>query len=207
MSDALDYLIKARPEVMGAYFKFLKGAGTHLDVKTRDLISIITKVHAQTERGLKQYLSRALRDGCTPDEIIDAMLMAFPALGLTKITWAVDVILAMNLPNFDIEALGGRQWREVAALAALPDGQAVRREVGGHGVFIYRKDQSVAAYDSHCPHQATDIPELALDGRILTCPLHNWRFDITNGACIEKGDKPLTRLDCKVEDGRVLVFC
>jgi len=51
MSDALTYLVKARPEAMGAYFKFLKGAGTHLDPKTRNLISVITKVHAQTENG------------------------------------------------------------------------------------------------------------------------------------------------------------
>ena len=49
MSDALTYLVKARPEAMGAYFKFLKGAGTHLDPKTRNLISVITKVRAQTE--------------------------------------------------------------------------------------------------------------------------------------------------------------
>ncbi len=57
MSDALDYLIKARPEAMAAYFKFLKGAGSRLDPKTRNLISVITKVHAQTENGLRQYLS------------------------------------------------------------------------------------------------------------------------------------------------------
>jgi len=70
MSDAMKYLLEARPEAMGAYFKFLKGAGTHLDEKTRDLISVITKVDVQTENGLKQYLSRALRNGCTPNEII-----------------------------------------------------------------------------------------------------------------------------------------
>ena len=91
MSDALNYLIKARPEAMAAYFKFLKGAGPRLDPKTRNLISVITKVHAQTENGLRQYLRRALREGATADEVIDALLMAFPALGLTRIVWAIDV--------------------------------------------------------------------------------------------------------------------
>ena len=81
MSDALNFLLKARPEAMGAYFRFLKGAGTHLDPKTRNLISVITKVHAQTENGLRQ-ITRALREGATADEILDALLMAFPALGL-----------------------------------------------------------------------------------------------------------------------------
>ena len=50
MSDALDYLIAVRGDALGHYFKFLKDAGKHLDPKTRDLISVITKVHSQTER-------------------------------------------------------------------------------------------------------------------------------------------------------------
>ena len=65
---------------MGHYFSFLKDAGKHLDPKTRDLISVITKAHVQTERGFKQYLGCALRQGCTPMEVLDALLMAFPAL-------------------------------------------------------------------------------------------------------------------------------
>ena len=106
MSDALNYLVKARPEAMGHYFAFLKDCGTRLDPKTRSLISVITKVHAQTERGLRQYLMRALADGCTPAEVLDALLMAFPALGLAKIVWAIDVILALDLPEFQPAAMG-----------------------------------------------------------------------------------------------------
>ena len=63
MSDALNYLVKARPEAMSQYFGFLKECGKHLDPKTRNLISVITKVDAQTERGFRQYLGRALREG------------------------------------------------------------------------------------------------------------------------------------------------
>ena len=33
-------------------------------------------------------------------EVLDALLMAFPALGLAKIIWAVDIILDMNIPGF-----------------------------------------------------------------------------------------------------------
>jgi len=67
MSDALGYLIKSRPEAMKSYFSFLKEAGKHLDPKTRSLISVITKVDSQTEKGFRQYLPRALRDGATPN--------------------------------------------------------------------------------------------------------------------------------------------
>ena len=59
MSDALSYLVKARPDAIGHYFEFLKNCGKHLDPKTRNLISVITKVDAQTERGFRQARSRS----------------------------------------------------------------------------------------------------------------------------------------------------
>ena len=111
MSDALSYLLKARPDAVGHYFAFLKACGTRLDPKTRNLISVITKVHAQTERGFRQYLGRALREGCSPAEVLDALLMAFPTLGLSKIVWAVDIILAMD----NAEVTDAKQFGTAAA--------------------------------------------------------------------------------------------
>ena len=215
MSDALNYLLKARPEALGHYFAFLKDAGKHLDPKTKNLISVITKVHAQTERGLQQYLKRALREGCTSVEVLDALLMAFPALGLAKIIWAVDIILAMDLPEFQSTALppavsspvaSPGSWHDVMASSSVKDGSVARTECDAQGLFIYRDKRSYQVYDSRCPHQSTDIPELALKGNTLTCPKHHWQFDVKSGDCIKKGDSPLKRLKSKVVKGRLLAF-
>ena len=207
MSDALEYLVKARPDAMAPYFKFLKEAGKHLDPKTRDLISVITKVHSQTEGGFKQYLMRALRDGCTPMEIIDALLMAFPALGLAKIVWAAEILLEMDMPEFTPELINSLpQWRDVMAVADAVDGQVSRVDCGVRTVFVYREGDSFKVYDSHCPHQVTNIPHLALEGKTLTCPKHHWKFDITTGQCIEIGKHPLKAFETKVENGRLLAL-
>lgn len=206
MSDALSYLVKARPEAMQAYFRFLKDAGSRLDPKTRNLISVITKVHAQTEAGLRQYLKRALAQGATADEVLDALLVAFPALGLTRIVWAIDVILKMDLPEFKLAApVAQPAWHDVAALAELGDGAATRVQCGERAVFVYRKGKTMKVYDSRCPHEATDIPALGLHRRTLTCPKHEWSFDIATGRCKAKGDRPLTELPHRIEAGRVLV--
>ncbi len=205
MSDALTYLVKARPDAVGHYFKFLKECGKHLDPKTRNLISVITKVHAQTERGFRQYLNRALREGCTPMEVLDALLMAFPALGLAKIVWATDIILEMNLPGFSPEALRGElAWHDVIGTDELASGQTRRVESDGRALFVHREGDDWRVYDSRCPHQTTDIPHLALQGATLTCPKHEWAFDIRSGACTAKGNTPLTRWESRVEGGRVL---
>ena len=207
MSDALNYLLKARPDALGHYFAFLKDAGKHLDPKTKNLISVITKVHAQTDRGFRQYLGRALREGCTPMEIMDALLMAFPALGLAKIIWAVDIILDMNIPEFQLEALtNSGQWHNVMASTEMNDGDVTRTECDGRGLFVYREKKTFQVYDSRCPHQTTNIPHLALQGSILTCPKHQWVFDVKSGDCIKKGNRPLKHFESKVVKGRLLVY-
>ena len=220
MSDALNYLLAARPEAMTHYFAFLKDAGKHLDPKTRNLISVITKVYAQTEPGFKQYLKRALRDGCSPVEVIDALLMAFPTLGLTKIIWATNIILSMNLPGFDPETMKAQlagepekaeseaaegTWHDVMSTAALADGQTTRVDSHGRGLFISREGDAFAVFDSHCSHQRTEIPLSALDDCTLTCPKHQWTFDVKTGACHKPGGSPLQQFPSKVEGGRVMV--
>lgn len=208
MSEALDYLMKARGDAVGHYFKFLKEAGKHLDPKTRALISLVTKVDVQTETGFKQYLSRALRDGCRPIEILDALLMAFPTLGLAKIVWAVDILLAMDIPEFRPDRLKAElAWRSIVAIEDIQDGQTRRIDDLGRGFFVHRAGDDYLVYDSRCPHQVTDIPHLALHDQVLTCPKHGWKFDLATGNCIEKGHHPLHRFESKIKDGWVWVYC
>jgi nitrite reductase/ring-hydroxylating ferredoxin subunit/alkylhydroperoxidase/carboxymuconolactone decarboxylase family protein YurZ len=200
MSDALNYLLKTRPDAMKPYFKFVKEAGAHLDPKTRSLISVITKVAAQSESGFRQYLPRALRDGASANEILDALLMAFPVLGLSKVTWAIDILLDMDIPEFNPELLDmQQQWHGLIAVAELEVGQVRRIDCDGRELFIYRGVEDIRVYDSRCPHQVTNIPHLALQGTTLTCPKHNWAFDITSGDCIAVGSRPLNQYQTRIE--------
>lgn len=207
MSDALNYLIQARPEAMTAYFSFLKKSGSHLDTRTRDLISVITKVAVQTEGGFRQYLTRALRNGATPNEIIDALLMAFPVLGLAKIVWATDILLEMDIPEFHPDNLDATpEWHDIAPIDDIPEQAPGYFDTGGRHIFTWRQGDDIHVYDSRCPHQVTDIPHLSLEGKTLTCPKHHWQFNIETGECIAEGNRPLRRFEHKVEAGRLLAY-
>ena len=202
MSDALDYLVKTRPDAMTAYFKFLKETGKSLDPKTRMLITVLTKIATQTEKGLRQYLPRAMDAGATPNEILDAILHAFPALGLAKIVWAIDILLDMDIPEFRLENLGAeKRWHEIKPVNQFPDGKITYCDSDTRQLFVYRTQDKFRVYDSRCPHQVTNIPHLALDGFRLTCPKHHWAFDIKSGECVEKGNRPLKNFEAKVENG------
>ena len=207
MSDALNYLIAARPDAITAYFKYFKEAGKHLDVRTRDLISVITKVDAQTEAGFRQYLIRALRNGASPNEVIDALLMALPTLGFAKIVWAAEILLDMDIPEFRPENLFAEPaWHKIGAVTDLTMDGITYRECAGRNLYIYRDSDTLRVYDSRCPHQVTDIPHLALEGSRLTCPKHKWAFDVTTGECVEIGNRPLQEFEHKVEGDTLLAF-
>ncbi len=211
MSKALDYLLKARPDAMQAYFSFLKKAGEHLDPKTAALISVITKVHAKTANGVRQYLPRALKAGATADEVIDALLMAMPALGFSKIVWAIDVILEMHLPEFSHIESGSapvkeqQTWHEVAPESAIAMGDAKFFQAGTHRCIVSRSGGSLSVFEARCPHRGNPIPETAITGDTATCPFHEWKFDLTNGLCISGGTLPLKTLESKIENGIILI--
>lgn len=191
---------------MEAYFTFLRDNGSRLDPKTRILISIITKVATQTEAGLKQYTRRALSLQIPADEILDAILMAFPALGLSKIVWAVDVLLSMDIPGFTLEPPGQTLgWHDVCAIAVLPEEGVARMVCGDRAVFVVRHAANTIVYDPRCPHEGTDIPGESVSGWDLVCPRHGWQFDLRTGLCSTVGNTSLAIYKHKLEAGRLYV--
>ena len=193
---------------MGHYFSFLKDAGKHLDPKTRNLISVITKVHAQTERGFRQYLGRALREGCTPMEVLDALLMAFPALGLAKIVWAVDIILAMDIPEFEPAAMAEpvKQWHDVMAADELASGDVRAWTATAAACSSIATATASASTTAAARTRAPTSRTWRLNGSTLTCPKHEWAFDVHSGECIRKGNSPLRRWESKIVDGRLMAL-
>lgn len=205
MSKRLDYLAKARPEAATAYLTFLKEAGRNLDDKTRFLISVVTKVITGTSSGLKQYTPHAIRAGASGDEVLDAILMSFPAAGLTKVLDAIATLQDLDLPELRLENLGKEEeWHEVAKLSDLNKGGAKLIEAGERKILIYYTDEELLAWDARCPHLGNKLPE-KLDGDTLQCKVHKWKFDIKTGYCIETGDRHLHAYPVKIEDDKVFV--
>jgi nitrite reductase/ring-hydroxylating ferredoxin subunit len=113
----------------------------------------------------------------------------------------------LDLPEFRPENIGAAaRWHDVAPAAQFGDGETARLDCDGRGLFVYRAGKDYRVYDSRCPHQVTNIPHLALEGRELTCPKHKWAFDLASGACVKKGTLPLKRFEAKVEKRRLLAF-
>ncbi|MDT8446991.1 MAG: Rieske 2Fe-2S domain-containing protein [bacterium] len=204
MSKRLNYLAKARPEAATAYLTFLKESGKYLDDKTRFLISVVTKVVSGTKSGLKQYVPHAMRCGATPNEIVDAVLMAMPAADLPRVLDALDWLQEID-PAFKIENLFKEaQWYEVCKLTEIPEKTLTAKDVQGFGVLVYKDGEQIWTYDRKCPHLGTKLPETC-EGDRMTCPRHKWVFEIPSGKVLEEGSRDLHDVPHKVEGDTLMV--
>lgn len=42
-----------------------------------------------------------------------------------------------------------------------------------------------------CPHAGEDLTLASIEGGVLECPRHHWKWDVATGRCLEGGDVPL----------------
>lgn len=78
--------------------------------------------------------------------------------------------------------------------------------VGGQLVMLaWPENGELKAFQGVCPHTAQPLVEDQFDGRVLTCPVHGWTWDMTNGAPVHPRESALAEYPLKVEEGSVYV--
>lgn len=209
MSKALNYLASVRPEAATHLLGFYKHSVKALDDKTRHLIQIVTKVTVGTERGLRQYAPKALKAGASKEEILDAVMMAFPAAGLPKVLEALEILREMDLlpepPGVKEEIIPGE-----VVLARL-EGLELRRMTCVHApagdVILFRTgEDAVRAYRNKCPHSRANLCKGTDHGDRVECKVHNWVFDLASGRCLNHEGQPgLAEVSVRVVAGEVRI--
>ena len=73
-------------------------------------------------------------------------------------------------------------------------------------VAVFRTaDDRVFALDDCCPHKGGPLSEGIVHGTFVTCPLHNWVFDMNTGQA-QGADQGMVRTyPVKVQGGRILI--
>ena len=81
----------------------------------------------------------------------------------------------------------------VAEITEVPPGTARIVDVAGRTLAICNVEGTLYAVDNVCPHRGGPLGEGDLEGRVLTCPWHAWRWDVTSGANV---NNPAVRVAC-----------
>ena len=93
----------------------------------------------------------------------------------------------------------------VAEAADIGVGEGRVVEADGKTLALFNVDGAFYALDNACAHRGGPLGEGDLDGTVVVCPWHAWRWDVKTGANV---NNPAVRMTCfpvSVDGGRVFV--
>lgn len=97
-------------------------------------------------------------------------------------------------------------WIDVGAIEDIPlrGARLVKTPVGC--IAIFRTDTSeIFAASNTCPHKGGPLADGIVHGQSVTCPLHNWVFDLNTGEAQGADDGRIATYPVRLEGGRVLL--
>ena len=97
-------------------------------------------------------------------------------------------------------------WIEIGTIDAIPrrGSRCVNTPAGKIAVFRTQEDQ-VFAIENRCPHKHGPLSEGIVHGASVTCPLHNWVFDLATGKALGADEGQVRTYAVDVVDGRIFM--
>ena len=98
------------------------------------------------------------------------------------------------------------KWLKVAPLADIPVLGSRVVETDEMRIAVFRgNDDTVYAIKDACPHKQGPLSQGIMHGHSVTCPLHNWKIDLSSGEALGP-DKGCTNVfEAKVDDAVVYI--
>ena len=76
-------------------------------------------------------------------------------------------------------------FQPLLAETDLPPGAMRRVSVGDLDVLLAHTPDGIVATDDRCPHMSAPLSIGELEGCVVTCPLHEGRFDLCTGETVQ----------------------
>ena len=97
------------------------------------------------------------------------------------------------------------EWITVAHIDAIPDDRGKVVEVEGRQIALFRVEGAVHAIDNRCPHEGGPLGAGPFQNGVVTCPWHQWRFDVRTGALIVAPSRKVARFDVRLAGDEVQI--
>jgi nitrite reductase (NADH) small subunit len=95
-------------------------------------------------------------------------------------------------------------WVEIGRIEQIPvrGARCVNTPAGKIAVFRTAENQ-VYAIENRCPHKGGPLSEGIVHGGSVTCPLHNWVFDLATGEAQGADEGRVRTFAVEVVEGRI----
>jgi toluene monooxygenase system ferredoxin subunit len=108
--------------------------------------------------------------------------------------------------NADAQGCQDIAYHYVCDFEDLWQGEMAAHEVERTKFLLVHTDSGILrAVQMMCPHQKFPMSDGALEGDVLTCMKHLWRFNVVTGRGVNPRDTEIALYPVKVEDGKIYV--
>lgn len=97
------------------------------------------------------------------------------------------------------------EFVRVAGTTDVKPGHGIVAEVNGKTLAVFNVDGTFHAIDNTCLHRGGPLGEGEVEGSVVTCPWHGWKFDVTTGVCVANPSAKVERYDIQIEGTDVKV--
>ncbi|WP_407355470.1 Rieske (2Fe-2S) protein [Methanolobus sp. WCC5] len=87
----------------------------------------------------------------------------------------------------------------------LADGDKKALLLEGNKVLVLRIDGDFYAMSNKCPHMQCPLSKGTLEGYVIKCPCHDWKFDIRNGEFLDATEIKVPIYETSLMEGSVFV--
>lgn len=94
---------------------------------------------------------------------------------------------------------------EILELGSVPEGKTRAVFPGGLPVLLVRRGAEVFALENRCAHMGCPLSGGDLDGYTLTCPCHDWRYDVRSGKFLDAPEVYIKTYAARVLDGKIFL--
>jgi len=70
-------------------------------------------------------------------------------------------------------------------------------------VFLLGDPPRAVVIDNACPHANGNLSGGTVDGEVVACPWHDWRFDLDTGICTHSDRARVRTYPAEIRDGAV----
>jgi nitrite reductase/ring-hydroxylating ferredoxin subunit len=93
----------------------------------------------------------------------------------------------------------------VASAADVAPGEGRVVEAGGQALALFNVEGRFYAIANACPHRGGPLGEGDLEGCVVMCPWHAWRWDVTSGANVNNPAVKVASFPVSIDSGQVFV--
>ena len=99
-----------------------------------------------------------------------------------------------------------QDWIEIGSIEQIPrrGARCVTTPAGRIAVFRTMEDQ-IYALENRCAHKGGPLAEGIVHGGAVTCPLHNWVYDLATGEAQGADEGRVRTFEVRLVDGRIFL--